>query len=66
MIRLGIMLYQDARKCADQAIAFPDDSSSRAQFHLETQRQAIFDSENHRTFWDQFCFVRISAAKVRQ
>lgn len=60
------MLFQVTRRCAEQEIAFRDVSSSRAQFHLETQRLAIFDSRNRRTFWDQFCFVRISTEKVRQ
>ena len=60
------MLFQATRRCAEQEIAFPDVSSSRAHFRQETQRLAIFDSENRRTFWDQFCFVRISTAKVRR
>jgi hypothetical protein len=60
------MLFQVTRRCAEQENAFPDVSFSRAHFRQETQRLAIFDSENHRTFWDQFCFVRISKEEVRQ
>ena len=60
------MLFQVTRRCAEQEIVFPDVSSSRAHFRQETQRLAIFDSENRRTFWDRSSTNRISTENVRQ
>ena len=60
------MLFQVARICADQAIAFSVAWCSLAHFGQQTHRLAMVDSENHRTFRDRSSTVRISTAEARQ
>lgn len=60
------MLFLVTRRCAEQVIAFPVTWCSLAHFGQQTQRLAIFDSENPGTFWDRSSTVRISTSKVRQ